>query len=237
MKNINEQVFRKVIAIDGPSGVGKGTLARWLADKLCYALLDSGSIYRLAALHVLNKGVDLKDQAEVVKVCAEMKISFQSTLANVEVFLNDENVSVAIRNEETGMAASVISAYPELRKLLLEKQRAFATEQGLVADGRDMGTVVFPEAKHKFFLDADPKVRAQRRYDELCKKGETPDFDQVYQQLAERDHKDRTRKVAPLKPADDAEVIDTSLYSIEEVRKLVLKKIGVEKVQGSHLSG
>ncbi len=218
-------VPERIIAIDGPSGVGKGTLARWLSHRLGYEILDSGSIYRLAALHVLRSKVDIQNQDEVVSACAKMKIAFESNLDTIQVFLNSENVSMAIRNEKTGMTASIISAYPDLRALLLQKQRDFATDKGVVADGRDMGTVVFPEAKYKFFLDADAKVRAMRRFDELVAKGETPDFDNVYEQLAKRDHQDRTRKVAPLVAADDAVTIDTTSRSIEEVQLLVLRHI------------
>ncbi|API86900.1 (d)CMP kinase [Francisella uliginis] len=215
----------KIITIDGPSGVGKGTLAKALAKYLNYNLLDSGAIYRLAALHCHKNNADLENESQVQKTLENLNISFKIEEDIVKAFLNDEDVTKEIRTEQTGMLASKIAAYPSVRDILLNKQREFATEQGLVADGRDMGTVVFTDAKYKFFLDADTKVTARRRYDELESKGLNPDFDKILADIEKRDFQDRNRKTAPLKPADDAIIIDTSNLSIKEVFEAVTSKI------------
>ncbi|MCL4114689.1 UNVERIFIED_CONTAM: hypothetical protein GTU68_021567 [Idotea baltica] len=193
----------KIITIDGPSGVGKGTLAKALAKHFNYKLLDSGAIYRLAALHCLKNNTNLDNETNVCTTLKNLSISFE---------INNE-----IRTEKTGMSASKIAAYPKVREILFQKQQDFATDEGLVADGRDMGTVVFTNAKYKFFLDADTKITAQRRYKELESRGLNPDFETILADIEKRDYQDRNRKVAPLKPADDAVIINTSHLSIKEV--------------------
>lgn len=215
----------KIITIDGPSGVGKGTLAKALAKHFDYKLLDSGAIYRLAALDCFKNKIDLNSESQVCQSLKDLDIDFKIKNNAIKVLLSSEDVTSEIRTEHTGMLASKIAAYPSVRELLLDKQREFATEQGLVADGRDMGTVVFPEAKYKFFLDADTKITAQRRYDELKSKGLAPDFETILADIEKRDYQDRNRKVAPLKPANDALVINTSNLSIKEVFELVTSKI------------
>jgi cytidylate kinase len=219
----------KIITIDGPSGVGKGTLARWLAINLSYRMLDSGSVYRIGALAVLNAKVNLNDEQAVCHVLENMHIAFETSLDTSRVLLDNQDVTTTIREEKVGMSASVISSYKQVRQLLLQKQRDFASEKGLVADGRDMGTVVFPDARYKFFLDADAEVRARRRYDELIEKGHTVNYQAVYDDLAERDHKDRNREVAPLKPASDAIFIDTGDMSIQNLRNYVWHKLSKSK--------
>ncbi|MBK2267393.1 (d)CMP kinase [Francisella philomiragia] len=215
----------KIITVDGPSGVGKGTLSKKLAKYFDYKLLDSGAIYRIAALHCYNAGANLDNQDDVCDKLESLDISFKVENDSIIVLLNNADVTKAIRTEQTGMLASKTSAYPKVRQMLHDKMLSFATDAGLVADGRDMGTVVFPDAKYKFFLDASSEVRAQRRYDELLTKGENPNFDKIKNDIEQRDFQDRNRKVAPLKPADDAILVDTSNLSIEEVFQKVLNHI------------
>lgn len=215
----------KIITVDGPSGVGKGTLSKKLAKYFDYKLLDSGTIYRIAALHCYNAGVNLDNQDDACSKLESLDISFKVQNDSIIVLLNNADVTKAIRTEQTGMLASKTSAYPKVRQMLHDKMLSFATDAGLVADGRDMGTVVFPDAKYKFFLDASSEVRAQRRYDELLTKGESPNFDKIKNDIEQRDFQDRNRKVAPLKPADDAILVDTSNLSIEEVFQKVLNHI------------
>ncbi|QIV96209.1 cytidylate kinase [Allofrancisella inopinata] len=217
----------KIITIDGPSGVGKGTLAKALAKHLNYKLLDSGAIYRLAALHCFNNNTDSTSEANVCKTLDNLDIRFEidNDSNSIKIILAGDDVSKEIRTEQIGMFASKIAAYPSVRKVLLNKQRDFATEQGLVADGRDMGTVVFPSAKYKFFLDADSQVRATRRFTELEEKNQHPNFETILADIEKRDFQDRNRKIAPLKPATDAIIIDTSNLSIEKVFNKVLDKV------------
>ncbi len=215
----------KIITIDGPSGVGKGTLARKLAAYFGYDLLDSGAIYRLAALHCLNANIDIENVDNVAKHLENFDIRFVPTSDGLVIYLSNEIVTTKIRTEEIGMLTSKIATYPIVREMLFEKQKSFATEKGLVADGRDMGTVVFPNAKFKFFLEASSEVRAKRRFDELQAKGQNPNFDIIKADIEKRDYQDRNRKVAPLKPADDAVIVDTSKLSINEVFDMVVSNI------------
>ena len=215
----------KIITIDGPSGVGKGTLARKLAKKLNYDLLDSGAIYRLAGLHCYLKNIDSNNENNVFEALSNFNIKFKIIDDNIEIYLNNKNVTSKIRTEEFGMLASKIAKYNLVRKALLDKQKSFATDKGLVADGRDMGTVVFKDSKYKFFLDASPKVRATRRFKELISKGQNPNYNKILEDIKKRDFQDRNRKVAPLIPADDAIIIDSSNMTIDEVFNFVLSKI------------
>lgn len=208
----------EIITIDGPSGVGKGTLSRILANKLDYALLDSGAIYRLAALYVLDHEVDIDNEELLYKELSKLNIYFTVEGNQTKAFLDSVDVTMRIRQERTGMMASKIAKISRVRDALLACQQSFAQGvKGLVADGRDMGTVVFPKARHKFFLEADSKIRAQRRYDELIAKGQKADFTEILVQLEARDHQDRNRQVAPLRPAEDALIVDTGLLGIDEV--------------------
>ncbi|GAB4222402.1 MAG: (d)CMP kinase [Francisella sp.] len=217
----------KIITIDGPSGVGKGTLAKALAKHYNFNILDSGAIYRLASLHCLNSNINIDNENDVSKSLENLNIDFKVEDNIIKAFLSNKDVTAQIRTEEIGMASSKIAAYPSVRAILLDKQRQFATQQGLVADGRDMGTVVFPQAKYKFFLDADIEITAKRRYNELKNKGLNPNFDKILADIKQRDFQDRNRKVAPLKPADDAIIIDTSNLSIKEVFDTVIKHISM----------
>lgn len=201
-----------VIAVDGPGGAGKGTLCRGLARSLGWHYLDSGALYRLLALHMQQKRVSEKHAADLVE---DMQIRF--SLDDNQVWLNDQPVAEKIRNEEIGALASTIAVRPEVRAALLQKQRAFARSPGLVADGRDMGTVVFPDAPLKIFLDASAEVRARRREKELRDAGKPAIFEKIFHDISERDRRDRQRSNAPLKPAEDARLLDSSGMNAEQV--------------------
>ena len=220
-----------VIAVDGPSGVGKGELTKRLASALDYELLDSGAIYRVLGYAVRKAGLALFDEESVVQEAKLLNLSFECLDDGVHVLLNGEDVSSEIRTEEAGNNASKVAAYPSVRLALLQRQREFLKEPGLIADGRDMGTVVFPKANVKLFLDASAEVRANRRMLQLQQKGKEADYQKVLAEIKERDDRDRNRPVAPLKPADDALVIDTSDMTIEEVYKTacdyIFKKTGI----------
>ncbi|MEO9654997.1 (d)CMP kinase [Marinomonas sp.] len=211
-----------VIAIDGPSGAGKGTVSQLLAEKLGWHILDSGALYRLLALAVSHHGMD-NDDVDTLKVLAEhLDIQFQPTADNkVEIILEGEAVTQAIRTEEVGNSASKLAAIPEVREGLLLRQRDFAQQPGLVADGRDMGTVVFPDAPIKIFLTASAEERAQRRMQQLQQKGEAVNLEELVKIIKERDERDANRSVAPLVPAAGALVIDSTELTIEQVVDMV----------------
>ncbi|WP_394241482.1 (d)CMP kinase [Vibrio astriarenae] len=206
-----------IVTVDGPSGAGKGTLCMLIADKLGYRLLDSGAIYRVLALAAIHHGVDLTSEEALVPIATHLDVQFIAEGDLVKVILEGENVSGELRKEETGMAASKVAALPRVREALLRRQRAFAQEPGLVADGRDMGTVVFPEAPVKIFLDASAEERAHRRMKQLQLKGLDVRFDDLLSEIQERDDRDRNRAVAPLRPAEDALVLDSTSMSIDQV--------------------
>ncbi|MGR5176989.1 (d)CMP kinase [Vibrio parahaemolyticus] len=214
-----------VITVDGPSGAGKGTLCMLLAEKLGYHLLDSGAIYRVLALAAIHHGVDLESEDALVPLAMHLDVQFIAEGDLVKVVLEGEDVSGELRKEETGNAASKIAALPRVREALLRRQRAFNVEPGLVADGRDMGTVVFPEAPVKIFLDASAEERAQRRFKQLQLKGLDVRFDDLLSEIEERDYRDRNRAVAPLRPADDALVLDSTSLNIEQVLEKALQYI------------
>ncbi len=212
-----------VIAIDGPSGSGKGTISRLVANELGFHLLDSGALYRLTALAASRAGAELTDSARLAGIAGSMDIRFDSDADGEElVYLDGEEVSAAIRNEECGAMASIVAAQPPVRTALLQLQRRFSRSPGLVADGRDMGSVVFPEAALKIFLTASPDERAQRRYKQLKGKGIDVNLAALSRDIAERDRRDAEREVAPLKPCEDAAIIDTTGVMIEEVVNQVL---------------
>lgn len=202
-----------VITIDGPSGVGKGTLAQKLCQLTGFHLLDSGAIYRALAFGVAKKGIAIEETVAIIQLAEQLPVRFEQG----KVWYEDEDVSQAIRNETIAGIASQVAAIPEVRQALLNRQKAFAQSPGLVADGRDMGTVVFPEAPVKLFLTANPQVRAKRRVEQLAQQGETADFEQIVAEIEARDQRDQNRKTAPLKPAEDAVIIDTSNLSVDEV--------------------
>ncbi|MFC3023437.1 (d)CMP kinase [Vibrio zhugei] len=214
-----------VVTVDGPSGAGKGTLCMLLAKKLGFHLLDSGAIYRVLALAAIHHGVDTDSEDALVPLATHLDVQFISEGELVKVILEGEDVSGDLRKEETGMAASKVAALPRVREALLRRQRAFADGNGLVADGRDMGTVVFPDAPVKIFLDASADERARRRYKQLQLKGLDVRFDALLSEIQQRDDRDRNRAVAPLKPADDALLLDSTRLSIEEVVEQALQYI------------
>jgi cytidylate kinase len=214
-----------VIAIDGPSGSGKGTLARTLARELNFHLLDSGAIYRLLALKSLQQGIDLDDETRVAAQIDNLDIRFEAGDELAIPFLDGQQVADQLRLESTGDAASRVARLPAVRERLLALQRGFLRPPGLVADGRDMGTVVFPDARFKFFLHASVEIRAQRRYKQLINMGLSANIAQLQADIAERDERDQHRSVSPLRPAEDALVVDSSLLDLTQVTELVLSHI------------
>ena len=206
-----------IITVDGPSGAGKGTLCYALAEKLGYALLDSGAIYRVTALAALQRKTDLTNESELAELARHLDIQFIPQNGEVNILLAGMNVSHLIRTQEVADAASKVAVFPEVRSALLQLQQDFAKNDGLIADGRDMGTVVFPNAQVKLFLDASAEERAKRRYKQLQYKGINGNFEQILAEIKERDFRDRNREVAPLKPADDALLLDSTTLSIGEV--------------------
>ena len=210
-----------VITIDGPSGVGKGTLASRLASHLGWHFLDSGAIYRLLALATIETGVDLNNEDQVQECALKLDARFSPP----KIFLCNQDVTEVIRSERCGQVASQIATFSKVRATLLERQRAFRQLPGLVADGRDMGTVVFPNALIKFFLQAGQEERAKRRYHQLKEKGINVSLENLLQELAERDQRDISRVVAPLVPAPDAIIIDSTALSKEAVFSFALEKI------------
>ncbi|SPY32894.1 (d)CMP kinase [Pasteurella canis] len=206
-----------VITVDGPSGAGKGTLCYALAEKLGFVLLDSGAIYRVTALAALKKDVALDNESALAELARKLDIQFLPQDGEVKIILNGENVSRQIRTQEVAEAASKIAVFPKVRAALLQLQQDFSTIKGLIADGRDMGTVVFPQAQVKLFLDASAEERAKRRYKQLQNKGISGNFDQILAEIKDRDFRDRNRTVAPLKPAEDALLLDSTTLTIDEV--------------------
>lgn len=210
--------MQKVIAIDGPSASGKGTIAARVAQELGWAYLDSGALYRLAALYAQRQGASWSDEAALAELAAALPVRF----AGGTVFLADEDVGSAIRSEEIGMGASAVAALPAVRAALLQRQRDFLTEQGLVADGRDMASVVFPQAQLKIFLTAAAEVRACRRAKQLGLPCEGLEYQRIVADIQARDLADSRRTSAPLRQEPDAKLLDTSDLSIDETVKKVL---------------
>ncbi len=210
-----------VVTIDGPSGVGKGTLAQFLVQKTGFHLLDSGAIYRALAFGAVQDGIALDDIAKLVALANALPVEFIGT----DILYNKEDITAQVRTEEIAGVASTIAVIPEVRAALLARQKAFATEPGLIADGRDMGTVVFSTAKIKVYLTASAEIRAQRRVKQLKSQGVSANIDQITRDIEMRDERDLNRKTAPLKPADDAIVIDTSYLDIDAVCQKVLSLV------------
>lgn len=206
-----------IITVDGPSGAGKGTLSYALAKNLGFKLLDSGAIYRVCALATLQNNLDLNDDGKLAQLARELDLEFATINGEAHPILAGEDVNAKIRTQEVAETASIIASKPLVREALLQRQRDFATNNGLIADGRDMGTVVFPNAQVKFFLDASAEERAKRRLLQLQNKGINGSFTEILSEIKERDFRDRNRTVAPLKPASDAFLLDSTHLSIEEV--------------------
>jgi len=213
-----------VLTIDGPSGAGKGTVSRAVAKRLGWNYLDSGSIYRSLAIAVLKQAVDLEDEAAIVNVAQTMALEFDCN-DELVVRLDGEDITAQLGLESTGNTASIVAALPEVRHVLLQKQKDFKQSPGLVADGRDMGTVVFPEAENKVFLTASAAERAKRRYKQLIEKGNGANLAQITNEIEERDRRDMERKTAPLAMANDALYIDSSDMTLESVIEEVLNLI------------
>lgn len=207
-----------VITIDGPTASGKGTVARRVAERLGFHYLDSGALYRLTALTALRSGTPLNDEHALAKLAGGLSCSF----AGDKIFIDHENVTEAIRSELVGNTASMIAAQPPLRQALYGLQLRFHKPPGLVADGRDMGTVIFPHAPLKVFLTASVEARAQRRYKQLIDKGFSANMDDLVKDLADRDARDTHRAISPLKPAEDAHILDTSEITAKQAVEQVL---------------
>ncbi len=218
------------VAIDGPGGAGKSTSARAAAKELGYIYVDTGALYRAVGVNALRKGIDTKDKAAVAASVEGISVDLVFENGEQKVLLNGEDVSVEIRTPPASMAASAVSAVPEVRAFLFDLQRDIASRNNCIMDGRDIGTVVLPEAQVKIFLTASAEERAQRRFKELQAKGSTVSFQAVLDELIERDYNDSHREIAPLKPAEDSVLLDTTGVSLEgQVEKII--SIIKEKVQ------
>lgn len=204
------------VAIDGPAGAGKSTLARRLAAEMGYIYVDTGAMYRAIGLYALRAGKDPKDNAAVNALLPQIKLRLASIEGEQHIYLKEEDVSTAIRTEAAGMAASAVGANPAVRAFLLELQRDMAKKQDVLMDGRDIGTVVFPDAELKIFMTADPRVRACRRYDELRAKGDPVSLEEIERNVRERDKADMGRAISPLRQAEDAIVLDNSCMTVGE---------------------
>ncbi len=214
-----------VIAIDGPGGSGKGTITTRLARHLGWHFLDSGALYRLTALAAIKKPADLYNEAELGEIAANLVIRFETTPDGVVSMLDEQDVSKRMRHEDIGAVASKIAAVPAVRAALASRQRQFRQFPGLVADGRDMGTIIFPDAKLKVFLTASAQIRAERRYKQLKDKGESVNLTRLFREIKARDLRDQTRSIAPLRPAEDAVTIDSTNLNIDEVFEKVLSLV------------
>ena len=210
------------VAIDGPAGAGKSTIAKLVAKEKGYIYVDTGAMYRGLAIHFLDKGIEPRETDKVIEACkdAEVTIAYEDGVQHV--YLNGNDISSRLRNEEVGNMASVTSAIPEVRKKLLELQQNLAKTQDLIMDGRDIGTTILPNAEVKIFLTASAKTRASRRYLELTEKGEACDMDEILKDIIDRDERDMNRAVSPLKKAEDAVLVDSSEMGIDEVVESIL---------------
>ena len=214
------------VAIDGPAGAGKSTISRAAAKELGFIYIDTGALYRTVGLNALRKGADIENPQSIASTLTDdLKVELRFIDGEQKMFLNGEDVSADIRTPEASMAASRVSAVPAVREYLFDLQKKLASENDCVMDGRDIGTVVLPDAKVKIFLTASPESRAKRRYDELIQKGMDVKFEDVLADMKERDYNDSHRAIAPLKPADDAILLDTSGFELERSVALIIKTI------------
>lgn len=213
------------IAIDGPAGAGKSSVAKLVSKKLGYIYVDTGALYRTVGLYSIRKGIDTRDAEAVTATLKDIEVKLGFVDGAQHVFLNGEDVSEAIRTPEASMGASNVSAIPAVRTFLFDLQRDIAKENNCIMDGRDIGTVVLPDAQIKIFLTASPEARAERRYKELIEKGEKVDFQDVLDDINKRDYQDSHREIAPLKQAEDAILVDNSGCNLEEGAQLILDVI------------
>ncbi len=213
------------IAIDGPAGAGKSSVAKLVSKKLGYIYVDTGALYRTVGLYSIRKGIDTKDAEAVTATLNDIEVKLGFVDGAQHVFLNGEDVSEAIRTPDASMGASNVSAIPAVRTFLFDLQRDIAKNNNCIMDGRDIGTVVLPDAEIKIFLTASPEARAQRRYKELVEKGENVDFNDVLDDINKRDYQDSHREIAPLKQAEDAILVDNSGCNLEEGAQLILQAI------------
>jgi cytidylate kinase len=218
-----------VLTIDGPSGAGKGTVARLVAQQLGWHLLDSGALYRLTALAGIDRGFDLNDEVAVASCARALAVEFKITENSVVIELDGCDVTTRVRSEEAGMGASTVAALPAVREALFDRQRQFCQAPGLVADGRDMGTAIFPDAMVKIFLTASAEARAERRAKQLIQLGESVSLPRLLEDIKARDERDSARSASPLKPADDAILVDSTALSIEQVVTRVLSELAAKQ--------
>ena len=205
------------VAIDGPAGAGKSTIAKLVAKEKGYIYVDTGAMYRGLAIHFLNKGLNPDDREAVAEACRDAEVSIGYEDGVQQIYLNGENVTSMLRTEEVGNMASRTSAIPQVREKLLELQRSLAREKDVIMDGRDIGTNILPDADVKIYLTASVETRAMRRYTELKEKGESCNLEEIARDISERDERDMTREIAPLKKAEDAILVDSSDMTIPEV--------------------
>ena len=210
------------VAIDGPAGAGKSTIAKLVAKEKGYIYVDTGAMYRGLAIHFLDKGIQPQETEKVIEACKDAEVTIAYEDAVQHVYLNGKDISSRLRNEEVGNMASVTSAIPEVRKKLLEVQQKLAKTQNVIMDGRDIGTCVLPHADVKVYLTASVETRAKRRYQELQEKGEDCNLEEIAHDIEERDRRDMTREIAPLKQAEDAVLVDSSDMTIAEVVKTIV---------------
>jgi cytidylate kinase len=216
-----------VVTIDGPGGSGKGTIAMRLARHLGWHFLDSGALYRIVAVAAMERAIEADNEQALGELAGHLDVSFSFTDGEVEILLDGNRITGKLRSEEAGVFASKIAIIPAVRAALVQRQRAFRKFPGLVADGRDMGTVIFPDAKLKIFLTASARARADRRYKQLKEKGESVNLTRLFRDIEKRDERDMSRSISPLTPAEDAQLIDSTEMSIEmvleEIHKLLEK--------------
>lgn len=210
------------VAIDGPAGAGKSTIAKLVAKEKGYIYVDTGAMYRGLAIHFLDKGIQPQETEKVIEACKDAEVTIAYEDAVQHVYLNGKDISSRLRNEEVGNMASVTSAIPEVRKKLLELQQNLAKTQNVIMDGRDIGTCVLPHADVKVYLTASVETRAKRRYQELQEKGEDCNLEEIAHDIEERDRRDMTREISPLKQAEDAVLVDSSDMTIAEVVKTIV---------------
>lgn len=217
--------MNKIITIDGPAGAGKSTVSRLLAKKINFFYLDTGAMYRAVAFQAVREGVDLSDGKVLRKLCKNLDLNFRAEGNFNKLYMGKEDISLAIRDPEMDMLSSRVSAIKEVREAMTELQRKIGREGGLVAEGRDMGTVVFSDADYKFFITASPKVRAERRYKERISRGESVSMADVERDIRERDDQDKKRSIAPLRPAEDAKIIDSTRLNPDQIVEIILMSI------------